>query len=464
MYDEDGDLVVHRKDTIPIAKDLVEHLFSLIMKDRNNPNATAMIQENEFLIRCIMRVFIVIRDAVVPFLQLVLVHLVAITRMVSSNPSNPKFCYYHFEAIGAIIRFSGPTQADTLYEKFLDPFFIILKTPIDEFVPYVFQLVAALIEAVPDPTKPLPPGIQALVEVILQPPVWEQRGNVPALVRLLQAFVARSPTQMIANNQIEPTLGIFQKLLASKAYESYAFDLLETVVASLPGDVMQPFWTPVFQLILTRLQRQQTNALQQRFTRFYHYFSSRDREGLGTDLFLAETDKVQQGIFRELYLGIILPKSQEFTRPLDRKLSAISFVKNLSDADTFVSRYPKGWPLTCQALLKIIEVPPIFPKRTDEVIDNDVEDASFGVGFTQLTTVRRPPRDEFTDMGHGLRFWLARYLRRANERHPNKFETLGGPMSDYLKKVFIAAMAVGEIEDKDRAILGPEARGWGGIP
>jgi exportin-2 (importin alpha re-exporter) len=269
---------------------------------------------------------------------------------------------------------------------------------------------------------------------------------------------------MVAANQIDPTLGIFQKLLASKAYESYAFDLLETAIVSFPPDAFQPFWTPVLNLILTRLQRQQTNALHHRFIRFYHYISSRDQQGLGTDLFLAETDKVQNGIFRELYLSIILPKTPELTRPLDRKLAAISFVKNLSDADTFVSRYPKGWVLTCQALLKIIETPPQFPKKTDQLEDADVEDASFGVGFTQLTTVRKPPRDEFPDMGHGIKFWLARYLRRANERNPNKFDTMGAPMSDHIKKLFVSAMRLGEIEDQDRAKLGQDALGWGGIP
>ena len=100
-------------------------------------------------------------------------------------------------------------------------------------MPYVFQLFAALLEKSPSST--LPPAYQALIGPILAPPVWEQRGNVPALVRLLNAILALAANEMQNNNQIIHVLGIFQKLVAAKSTESQAFDLLETVVESLPA-------------------------------------------------------------------------------------------------------------------------------------------------------------------------------------------------------------------------------------
>lgn len=441
MYDENGKPVIEPSSIVPLAKDLLEHLFSLIEKDRNDSNATAMVQENEFLIRCIMRVLVVIREDIVTILQMVLSHLVTITNIISTNPSNPKFYYYHFESIGAVIRFAGPSRSATLADALFGPFLNILSNSVDEFMPYVFQLLAALIEAEPDPGKPLPSSFQPLIAPILSPQLWEQRGNVPGLVRLLSAMVSRSPAQMQAANQIEPVLGIYQKLLSTKVYESYGFDLLETVISAFPVAALESFWLPILNITLTRLQRQQSNALQSRFTRFYHFISSRDKEGLGTDFFVAATDKVQNDIFRQLYLSIILPKTQELVRALDRKVAAISLTKTLADSEAFVARYPKGWSLTCNALLKLLENPPEISKTDDNVIEQDVDDTSFGVGFTQLNTIRKPVPDPFADVTD-LRKWVGEYLKAADGRHPGKIQQLGTGLSDDAKAVLQAYMAL----------------------
>ena len=436
MYDEQGKPVIEPSSITPLAKDLLQHLFSLIERDP----APQKVQENEFLMRCIMRVLIVIREEVAAVLDMVMQHLVTITNIIYPNPSNPKFYYYHFESIGAVIRFTGASKAEALASALFNPFLAILQNSVEEFMPYVFQLLAALMEA--DPTAPLPATFQPLIAPILQPQLWEQRGNVPGLVRLLSALVIRSPTDMQRNNQIEPVLGIFQKLLSSKTYETQGFDLLETVISAFPPTALAAFWTPILNIILTRLQRTQSNALQSRFVRFYHFISSSPH--LGTDFFVAETDKVQNDIFRQLYLGIILPKTQEHARPLDRKIACVSLTKTLGDSEAFVQRYPKGWPLTCNALLKLLEDPPLPPKNEDTVADADVEDSSFGVGFTMLNTIRKPAVDPFPEISD-LRKWVGGYLKSANERHSGRVnEMVNGAqsMSDDAKRVLAAYMAM----------------------
>jgi exportin-2 (importin alpha re-exporter) len=100
-----------------------------------------------------------------------------------------------------------------------------------EFMPYVFQLFAALLEA--RPHGPLSEFYKALVAPVLMPSLWESRGNVPALARLLSSIIPRSAADIVANNQVEPILGIFQKLMSGKARtELYGFDVLEAVVTS----------------------------------------------------------------------------------------------------------------------------------------------------------------------------------------------------------------------------------------
>src|SRR5205823_4490770 len=198
----------------------------------------------------------------------------------------------------------------------------------------------------PEPSRPLPAQIQSLVGPILAPPVWEQRGNIPALVRLLSAILSRGSQEILKNNQLDLVLGLFQKLVSSKVYESYGFDLLESVIEIFPAPTLDPYWTTIITIMLTRLQNAQTQSFQLRFVRFYHFVSSRDDKGLGTDFFVTATDKVQHDVFRSLYLSIILPKTQELARPLDKKMAAVSLTKSLADSKAFHERYPKGWALT----------------------------------------------------------------------------------------------------------------------
>jgi exportin-2 (importin alpha re-exporter) len=111
-----------RADIEPFAKDLLGHLFKLIEKE----SSPAKLQENEFLMRCVMRILIVIKDGAIPLLDNVLTHLILITNVMKQNPSNPRFYYYHFEAIGALVRYCAPSNAALFNEKLWGPFHQIL--------------------------------------------------------------------------------------------------------------------------------------------------------------------------------------------------------------------------------------------------------------------------------------------------------------------------------------------------
>jgi exportin-2 (importin alpha re-exporter) len=100
LMDGKGQPVISPTAIIPLAGELLEHIFQLIERDPAPPK----VQENEFLMRCVMRVLIVIKDGVVPLMDSILQHFIKITQIISTNPSNPRFYYYHFEALGALIR------------------------------------------------------------------------------------------------------------------------------------------------------------------------------------------------------------------------------------------------------------------------------------------------------------------------------------------------------------------------
>lgn len=101
LTDAQSQPVIPPEAVVPLAGTLLERLLQLIEKDPSPPK----LQENEFLMRCVMRVLIVIKGAAVPLIDSLMPHFIGITEIISTNPSNPRFYYFHFEAIGALIRY-----------------------------------------------------------------------------------------------------------------------------------------------------------------------------------------------------------------------------------------------------------------------------------------------------------------------------------------------------------------------
>lgn len=63
--------------------------------------------------------------------------------------------------------------------------------------------------------------------------------------------------------------------------------------------------------------------------------------------------------------------------------------------------------------------PPTVNKNDDVIVDADVDELSFGVGFTQLNTCKRPPKDPFPDITD-VKAWVGQFLKDANTRHNGK--------------------------------------------
>lgn len=127
-------------------------------------------------------------------------------------------------------------------------------------------------------------------------------------------------------------------------------------------------------------------------------------------------------IFVQLYLNIILPGTLKLARPLDRKMAVISLTKTLADSTAFAEKYTKGWAFTCNAWLELLLSPPV-PSSTDDIIaDHDVDDMSFGVGFTPLTTIKKPAQDPWPEITN-VKVWVTEYLRAANARENGKIAT-----------------------------------------
>lgn len=131
-----------------------------------------------------------------------------------------------------------------------------------------------------------------------------------------------------------------------------------------------------------------------------------------------------------IYLTIILPSTQQLARPLERKLAVVSLTKTLADSQAFAVKYVKGWGKTCEALLKLLENPPMPVTADDVVAEVDVDDLTFGVGFTPLNTCKKVPKDEWPDVTD-VKSWVGSYLKATDTR---KGGAIGGYVNERLSR------------------------------
>ena len=173
------------------------------------------LNENEYVMKCIMRCLSSARDSIIQVVQIVLEKLTAALFVVAKNPRNPQYNHYLFESIAVLVKAvcsKNPEHVATFETLLFPPFQQVLQMDVAEFTPYVFQIFAQLLEYRPANTG-LGEAYNMLLGPFLSPLIWERRGNIPALTRLLQAYLMKGAAEIAASNQLQGILGVFQKLL-----------------------------------------------------------------------------------------------------------------------------------------------------------------------------------------------------------------------------------------------------------
>ncbi|GAA5820705.1 hypothetical protein JCM11251_003120 [Rhodosporidiobolus azoricus] len=411
------------------AEGILLALFEII----ESGSTPQQIAANENLMKTAMRVIITTRQGLVPSYTTILQHLVAILSEISKNPSNPKFNHFTFESISALIRFV--TAADlsalpTFESALFPPFHLILQQDVSEFTPFVFQILSQLLEL--HPANDMPDSYKVLLPPLLTPTLWESRGNIPALVRLLRAFLSRGAEQIVAAGQVTPMLGIFQHLIQSKANDQYGFELLEALLENLPVATLQPYMsTPIFVLLLTRLQTAKTDKFSQGLLRFICFAAAVQKDGWDADGVVGFLDGVQPqpGLFAQV-LPVLLPEVQKAPTK-DRKVIAVGLANLLTKSNKMLSEpHVRAWSPTLEALLKLLLLPLPLSKNTsaadpsaDDLNIIDPEDTGYQASFSKLGASEKPREDPVRHVDDVKR-WLAKGLEEAARREPGKLPTL----------------------------------------
>ncbi|GAA5874339.1 hypothetical protein JCM16303_005817 [Sporobolomyces ruberrimus] len=427
---QDGAFLFGQADIRDHAEGILSALFTII----ESGDSPQQIAANDNLMKSAMRVIITARQSLLPSYATVLQHLVGILGEISKNPSNPKFNHFTFESISALVRFvtaGNPSTLSTFENALFPPFHVILQQDVSEFTPFVFQILSQLLET--HPPSDMPDSYKVLLPPLLTPTLWESRGNIPALVRLLRAFLTRGANQIVAAGQVTPMLGIFQHLIQSKANDQYGFELLEALLECVPlANISQYLSTPIFVLLLTRLQGSKTDKFSQGLLKFICFAAAIQKEGLDADGAIGMLDGVQPqpGLFAQV-LPVLLPEAQKVPTK-DRKLVVVGLTNLLTRSSKMLNEpHVRIWSATMESLLKLLILPLAISKTTsaadEEVEIADLDEAAAGLGyqasFSKLGASEKPKEDPVA-WCKDPKEWLAKGLQGVSASQPGKLPTL----------------------------------------
>ncbi|RIA85430.1 exportin-2-like protein [Glomus cerebriforme] len=414
----------NKDDIKPYTQELLINLFRLI-EAGTTPETLA---ENDYLMKAVMRVIFTSRDDMVPYVIEIMGHLNKILVEISKNPSNPRFNHYVFESIGALVRFNcqNNPEALTSFENMLfGPFQMILQQDVVEFVPYVFQIFSQLLELHAEPV--LPETYRSMLPALLTPAIWENSGNIPALTRLLHAYIYRDASSIVINNQLEPILGIFQKLIASKANDKYGIDLLCSIVQYIPTETLNKYLAAIITLLLTRMKSSKTDKYTLSFVYFVCFFLAIEKEGVGPDYVIQAFDSMQPRLFIEVLNAFIIPEMQKIQDHTEKKICAVAMTRLLTQSEKILTDdYITVWTSILAALIKLFEAPTEIKKNhdDDELLTYDFEEErQFQSVFARLMSTGKLKRDP-TEKIEEPKVFLALSLQELSQKYPGKINEM----------------------------------------
>ncbi|KAF8992756.1 armadillo-type protein [Cyathus striatus] len=389
-------LLFAQADIHDFAVDLVNALLGKIESGRT-PEKVA---ENDHLMKCIMRVIVTARQTLTPVYERILSRLVAILGVISKNPSNPNFDQYIFESISGLMRFVviGTPGSLLVFEKYLlEPFNIILQADIEQYIPYVFQVLAQMLEFRKDVVAP---QYRALMQILITPATWQQKGSIPGLVRLLKAFLSRDAEHMTASGQLAGVLAVVQqRLIPSKLNDAWGFELLQAVVQYVKPGALQQFMKPIIMTLLTRMQTSKTDKFVYLFSKFLLFISAINVPDMGPDYIIAIIEEIQPRLWSQILCNFVIPQAPKVPHR-DRKLAVVGVTRLLCKSKFMVQEPSiQAWPATYAALGKLFSEPQYFNTSEGDAnggiteIDTEEQTAGYQAAYSRLVASETPEAD-----------------------------------------------------------------------
>lgn len=400
------------EDVKPFATDLMVNLFGAMNKEGS--------AENEYIMKAVMRTMSLLQEHILPIVPQLLQGLTQKLIIVSKNPSKPHFNHYLFESLCVIIRTTckqNPEAVSTFEEALFTPFTDILQQDVQEFIPYVFQILSLLMEV---HSTSVPDTYMALFPHLLAPVLWERPGNIPPLVRLIQAFIMQGARQ-IEGEKLNGLLGVFQKLLASKTHDHEGFYILNSIIEFMPQSFVSQYTKQIFILLFQRLQSSKTTKYVKSLLIFFCLYAIK----YGAPALIEMIDGIQQKMFSMVVERLFLEDLQKVSGHTERKICAVGLTKILTEAPVMLQgAYEALWPRLLQALIGLFELPEDETLPDDEHFIEIEDTPGYQTAYSQLAFAGKKEHDPLGSDVVDPKLNLAKHLAKLAIGHPGKLPVL----------------------------------------
>lgn len=365
-------LRITKEDMVPLLPSILPNVVSAV-KSAGRPD--------EYLMRLILRLCTVCKDGMSPYVEAVLKVLVELLVAVISNPANPLFNHYLFECLAALIRFNAnATTVGTFESVLMQPMCDILIGDVTEFGPYVFQLFSQLMNA---HEGALPGQYKTFMGPTLNPAMWERRAYIAGMVLYIEMYIRNAKEQLVSDGQMEATLGVFQKLIASKATDHYGLHLVSVIFEVFDLQILRGYIRAIFNALMVRLSRAKTpkyvNYLLSALSTFVLRFGADEmRRGL---------NEVDGQVFAMLLKQVWVPDVVKIRPTRQRKLCSLALTEVACGSKLCVEEpFVQMWPDIVNANVALIEGIVLEDADADDLIgggEEDEEDMSVLLGAAE---------------------------------------------------------------------------------
>lgn len=406
-----------RAELQPFLMPLFTSLFGIV--------DNADLDENDYVMKCIMRVLCIADEDVVPITQTVIEKLTAALERIAKNPRNPQFNHFLFESIAVLVRAvcsKNPTATDALEGLLFPPFQAILQNDILEFTPYVFQVMAQLLEF-----RSCEGGLgpyENLFAPLLTASLWERKGNIPALNRLVIAYYMKASPHLIQGGFLQGTLGCFQKMLSIPVTEGDAFNLVNALFMYVPTSAMQQYNQTVFSLLLTKLQAVKGRS-EHKYNKFAGYairFFAMFVAKYDAAAFMSTFDGIQPGLGVNLTSQVWLKKVLgDAPKGLDAKLQIIGLTKLLKETPVDNAQI---WCATFSCISKLLaSISLAADTEAVDVEDLLMGDVQYDSNYSRLVNAKKQAVDPVPEVADPAAY-VAQIVQQISNSNPGRLTLL----------------------------------------
>jgi exportin-2 (importin alpha re-exporter) len=316
---------------------------------------------------------------------------------------------------------------------------LILQNDVAEFIPYTIQLIGFMLQI----HQTVPDLYAKMLTPFLQPPLWEIQGNVPALAQLIKVYITKDMAGILARNQTEAVLGVFQKLIASKLNDQYGCEILITLVDHMPADRLSAYIVPIVHLLLNRLQNSRTEKFMVEFTHLVFYFMNQDNHPvLGLNNTVSLFERIQAGLFANLAQSILAPAVTQVYQPSHYKICAVGLTRLLTESPMMLQPPNNGsWPALFKALVQLLNskgaAAPSAPAIDHDEMEME-ESIGFQATFNRLGSITPIKKDVLPNIPD-VRVFFSTQFKAFNAAHP---DVLAGAVQvlDDAQKTLVATL------------------------